>query len=98
MELHDLTDGLIYLGYLAGAVAAIGVVVRVGIVRPLKTWIRELLREQIATVRDPLAEVHAEVTPNHGSSMKDAVARIEQQQTLLAQRLTDHLANHPGAS
>ncbi|MEU9022351.1 hypothetical protein [Actinomadura sp. NPDC048394] len=93
IDLRDLGGALIYLGYLAGALAAIGVVMRYVVLRwvvlPLKTWLREQIKPR-------LDDVHAEVTPNHGSSLKDAVTRIEQQQHELAQRLTDHLTNHPG--
>lgn len=91
MDVRTVGDALIYLGYLAAALAAIGVVVRVAVVRPLQKWLREQIKPQ-------LAEVHAEVTPNHGGSMKDAVGRIETAQKTLAARFEDHLSNHPGAS
>ncbi|WP_301177243.1 hypothetical protein [Actinomadura geliboluensis] len=84
LDLRDVGAAVIYLGMIAGALAAIGIVVRVVVVRPLQKWLREQIKPQ-------LAEVHAEVTPNHGGSIKDQVTRIDQ-------RLTDHLTNHPGAS
>jgi hypothetical protein len=91
INLQAVGAAVIYLGMVAGALAAIGVVLRVAVVRPLQKWLREQISPQ-------LAEVHAEVTPNHGGSLKDAVTRIEAVQQADVQRLTDHLTNHPGAS
>jgi hypothetical protein len=41
-------------------------------------------------------EVHAEVTPNHGSSLKDAVDRTEAAVAELDKRMTEHIRYHPG--
>lgn len=91
IPLRTIGAAVIYLGMVAGALAAIGVVLRFAVVRPLQKWLRE-------QIRAPLTEVHAEVTPNHGGSLKDAVTRIEAAQRAESQRLTDHLTHHPGAS
>lgn len=102
IDLQDLGSALIYLGYLAGALAAIGVVMRWvvlrWVMRPLKAWLRE-------QIKAPVDQVHAEMSPNHGSSMRDAVNRIELRQRELSgrqdelgERVRDHLINHPGGS
>lgn len=80
---------VIYAGELAGAVVAIGAVARIVVVAPLKKWLREQIQPK-------LQEVHAEVTPNHGSSLKDAVDRTETAVTELRQALRDHIEHHPG--
>jgi hypothetical protein len=95
IDLRDLGGALIYLGYLAGALAAIGVVMRWvvlrWVVKPLKTWLRE-------QIKAPVDDVHAEMSPNHGSSLRDAVNRIEARQNAMAERFRDHILNHPGES
>lgn len=101
IDLRDLGGALIYLGYLAAALAAIGAVMRWvvlrWVMRPLKTWLRE-------QIKAPVDDVHAEMTPNHGSSLRDAVNRIETRVNRIearqdehAQRFRDHLIKHPGS-
>jgi hypothetical protein len=51
-------------------------------------WLRKWLRKQVA---EPLGRVEAEMTPNQGASMKDAVGRIEHKVETLGVRFDDHL-------
>lgn len=107
----EITDFLIYLGSIAIALAAIGVVIRFMVVRPLQNWIRE-------QVGRPLAKIHDEVTPNGGQSIKDDtqatrsdldqlkkaldahlmedVPRRQEQVDRLTTRLDAHIDHHPG--
>jgi HAMP domain-containing protein len=93
MTVRHLGDVLIYLGALAAAVtaiaAALGLAVRFTVVRPLQTWLRE-------QIKAPVDAVHAEVTPNHGSSLKDAIDRIETTVEQLRRDLRGHIEHHPG--
>ena len=89
ITIKDIGSLIIYLGALAAAVAAIAVVARYAIVNPLKTWLRE-------QIKAPLDGVSAEMAPNHGSTLRDAVNRIETRQDELSARFRDHLINHPG--
>lgn len=90
MELRTVGDALIYLGAIAAALAAIGLVARWAVVVPLRRWLQE-------QIQPPLERVHAEMSPDSGLSLRDAVTRIERAQERLGSRLADHLANHPGS-
>ncbi|MFD0883720.1 hypothetical protein ACFQ08_04010 [Streptosporangium algeriense] len=99
MTIRALGDLVVYLGAVAAALAAIGVVVRWAVVRPLKKWVAEqvgMVRESTAAVQETADKVHAEVSPNHGQSLKDTVNRTESKIDMLTQRFDDHLRNHPG--
>lgn len=98
MTVRDVFDVVLYLGALATALAAIGVVGRWVIVRPLKKWIAEQIRpvrQTTQAVQETADKVHAEVTPDHGGSLKDVVTRTELKVDVLTQRFDDHLLNHP---
>lgn len=86
MQVKDVGDAVLYVGAICAALAAIGAVVAVvgrwAVLGPLKRW-------QERNLVQMLAETHAQVTPNGGSSMRDAVTRIER-------RLADHIANDHG--
>lgn len=101
MTIKDLGDLVIYVGAVVAALSAIGYFVyRVG-VRPFVRWLRAELgatRQALGETQETTQAVHAEVTPNHGSSMKDSVERIEVTVARLDQRLTDHITDHPGGS
>lgn len=88
MGLKDIGDFLIYLGAIAAALTAIGVLLRFTVVRPLMNKLKEELIPKTNVI-------HAEVTPNHGSSMKDQITRTETKLDALEQRFADHLVNHP---
>ncbi|MGW5259704.1 hypothetical protein ACWEQG_01935 [Microbispora sp. NPDC004025] len=105
MTIRDLGDAILYAGALAAALAAIGVVARWAVLRPLKKWIAEQIgqvkqgtaavQETAQAVQATADKVHAEVSPNHGHSLKDHVIRTETKLDALTQRFEDHLANHP---
>lgn len=99
MTIRDLGDALIYLGAVAAALSAIGGLLYWTAVRPFRRWLREQIREMRTAAeetRDATNAIQGEVTPNHGSSLKDAVTRTELKVDRLDQRFTDHLTNHPG--
>ncbi|MCI0687226.1 MAG: hypothetical protein L0Y54_08325 [Sporichthyaceae bacterium] len=93
MTIRNLGDLIIYAGAVAAALAAIGAVLRLVVVRPLKAWLAEHIQEQITK---PLGEVHTEVHPNHGASLRDAVTRTERKVTALRKQFDAHLRNHHG--
>lgn len=106
ITIRDVGDALIYLGAIAAALGAITVVVKWAVVQPLKTMIRtevRQVREQTTEIKqkaDKVQEtadrVHAEVSPNHGHSLKDAVTRTEHAVNALTRRFEDHLLTHSG--
>jgi hypothetical protein len=110
VTIADLKDWVLTLGAVAAALAAIGIVLRVAVVRPLQNW----LRDQVA---GPVADIHHEVKPDHGGSMREDVTDLRDgvavlQTTMDAHlketnargyeiaeiraRLEDHIRNHPG--
>ncbi len=98
MTFRDLGDIILYLGGVATALAAIWLVLRWAVLRPLKRWIGEQIRQVkqgTEAVQETANAVKAEVTPNHGNSLKDAVTRTEIKLDALTRRFDDHLINHP---
>ncbi|MEV0968526.1 hypothetical protein [Microtetraspora glauca] len=98
MTVRSLGDLIIYSGTVAAALAAIGAIVRWVVLRPLKKWIAEQIRkvqQSTQAVQETADKVHAEVSPNHGHSLKDTVVRTEVKVDLLTKRFEDHLTNHP---
>lgn len=103
ITIKNLGDIVIYLGALAAALAAIGVVGRYTVLQPLKRWMREQIQPTIRETRDTASEtldaanaVQAEVSPDHGRSIKDTVDRIDRRVDTLGQRFDDHLLTHHG--
>lgn len=45
-----------------------------------------------------IADLVQELSPNHGSSIKDTVHRTERKVDALGERLDEHIRNHPGGS
>lgn len=88
MTVRDIGDVIIYAGTVAAALAAIGALLRYIVLRPLKTWITEQIKQ-------PVDAVHAEMSPDHGHSLRDAVNRTEGKVDSLTLRFEDHLINHP---
>lgn len=52
----------------------------------------KVLEDQQAEQGQRIERIHAEVTPNHGGSLKDAVNRIEKRQTKDVDDLAEHIA------
>ena len=99
MTIKHLGDLIIWAGGVAAALTAIGFLVYRVFVRAFIRWLKEQIvqtREAATETRDAANAVQAEVTPNHGSSMKDQLTRTEQKVDQLDRRFTDHLINHPG--
>lgn len=100
MTIKHLGDLIIWIGAVAAALSATGWFVYRVFVRAFVRWLKEQITEtrgQVEAARETAEAVHAEVTPNHGSSLKDAVVRTETKVDQLDRRFTDHLINHPGA-
>lgn len=105
MTIRDVGDVILYLGAIATALVAIGALLRWAVVRPIKKWITEQIspvrqttaavQKNTQAVKETADRVHAEVTPNHGGSLKDVVTRTELKVDVLTQRFDDHLINHP---
>lgn len=55
---------------------------------------RPSLMQQVVTLNVDMAAVKAEMHPNHGSSLRDAMDRVERRQQRDGQRLDEHLADH----
>lgn len=98
VTIKDLGDLVLYLGAVAAALGAIGVVFRYVFLRPLQRWIAEQITSKIS---GPLHTVKSEVTSNGGSSMKDRVGNTNQavkildaKVTTLSERFDRHLENH----
>lgn len=88
IDLRLIGDTIIYVGAVVLALTALGAFLRVVVVRPLMKKLREELIPQTAVI-------HAEMTPDHGNSMKDHVTRTAVKVEELEKRFGDHLVNHP---
>lgn len=89
MDTPQIDDVLAMLGGMAAAVLAI-----VAVVVLLKKWL-------LGDLRADLDDVRGQLKRNGGTSLRDAVDRIEQRQTDIAtdvrrvtERLDDHIAFH----
>lgn len=71
---------LMLIGGLAGAAAAIGVVLR-GLWRVNRRIVH-------------IADLVIELSPNHGQSVKDTVVRTEEKVDTLAEQFSHHLKDH----
>lgn len=54
ISIRDLGDALLYLGALAAAITAIGVVVRLAVWRPFTRFIARMINEPLVEIRDRL--------------------------------------------
>ena len=88
MTLKDLGDFLIYIGAVAAALAAVGVLIRFVVLKPLVNYLKE-------QIQPPLNKVHDEVNHNHGHSMKDQITSIDKTLSLYTEKFDEHLKNHP---
>ena len=95
MTVRHVGDLTIYAGAVAAALTAIGALLRWGVVKPLQRWLADEVRGPLRETRTSAAAIQAEVSHNHGASLKDAVGRTEVEVTMLRQRFDDHLTNHP---
>jgi hypothetical protein len=101
MTVRHLGDLVIYLGAIAAALGTIGALLRWGFIKPLKRWlIKEIgvpldkARLMAVDTNSKAAAIEAEVSHNHGSSLKDAVVRTEIAVDTLTLRFDDHLKTH----
>jgi hypothetical protein len=88
IDIRLIGDVIIYIGAVAIALTALGAFLRIVVVRPLMKKLREELIPQTAVI-------HAEMTPDHGHSMKDHVTKTAAKVEELEKRFGDHLVNHP---
>lgn len=88
MTIAELADFIVKAGAVCGALAAIGLVVMYAFVRPTKNWI-------IRVISNPVGDIHKEVKPNQGTSMKDDITEIRKRMDALTDNLrsTDYRLN-----
>jgi hypothetical protein len=89
MDTPQIDDFLLWLGAIAAAFIAV-----VAAMAVMKKWI-------LGDVTRDLSDVKAQLHRNSGSSLRDAVDRIEERQTAIGfdvrrvtERLDDHIAFH----
>lgn len=89
MDVKELTDWAVYAGTVAGALIALGVVLRYTVLRPVMRY----LRESIGTpVRQVAAEIGASAqSEEDGPTLKDLVIAYGYRLSSLEQRFDDHL-------
>lgn len=68
------------LASISGCIVSVGIIYR-GVVRPIYRWAQRLERT--------MSFVEAQVVPNGGSSLRDAVNRIENRLTLVETYITN---------
>ena len=74
------TEWVLLLGSLVGAVVAVVGVVQRWVVQPMSRSLRDTIREELGPISTRVEDIAREVTYNGGSSLKDAVRRIETRQ------------------
>ena len=89
MDTPQVDDFIMWMGGVAAAIAAV-----IAVMVLAKKWL-------LSDVIKDLADVRAQLHRNSGSSLRDAVDRIEERQSLIAasvnrvtERLDDHIAFH----
>jgi hypothetical protein len=80
-QIEGWPEWLIYAGALVGSVVAIVGILRRWVVEPVGRQLRDTIREELAPVQKRVDDIANEVQFNGGSSLKDAVRRIEHRQT-----------------
>jgi hypothetical protein len=85
MDTPQIDDLLIWMGGMAAALLAV-----VGVMVVAKNWL-------LSDLRKDLEEMKSQLRRNGGTSLRDAVDRIEERQALIAddvRRVTERLDNH----
>lgn len=89
MDTPQIDDFVLWLGAIAAAFIAVS-----GSMMVLKKWL-------LGDLRDDLEDVRSQLHRNSGSSLRDAVDRIEERQSSIAadvrrvtERLDDHISFH----
>lgn len=86
-EVRHVTDAFIYMGAFVGALTALGALLRLVVVKPLKAWIADQVKQPVDTVR-------SEMQPDRGTSMRESILRTETKIDTLFKRFDDHLLVH----
>jgi hypothetical protein len=85
MDTPQIDDLLIWMGGMAAALLAV-----IGVMVVAKNWL-------LSDLRKDLEEMKSQLRRNGGTSLRDAVDRIEERQALIAddvRRVTERLDNH----
>jgi hypothetical protein len=89
MNTPQIDDTLLFIGQVAGALIAISAALAI---------LNKLL---FSKIRKELDNIHSELKPNHGSSMRDAINRIEDNQIQMREdiknvreKVDDHIVWH----
>lgn len=100
MEIKTLSDMAIYLGTVAGALVAIGVVLRYILVRPLRRWMIEQVRDPMHAMAADVGEVAAEVGATSGNDgeprLKEVVLSTGLRVTDLERQYRAHMQTYHG--
>lgn len=92
MTVRDVGNLVVYLGAIAAALTAIGVVFRFAVLRPLRRWAERELR-------GPMQAIGTEVgADSQGPTLKDLILNTSWRMTNLERRFDDHMKNHPGST
>lgn len=76
-------EWVLLLGSLVGAIVAIVGIIQRWVVHPLGRSLRDTIREELAPISGRVEDIAREVSYNGGTSLKDAVRRIETRQDRL---------------
>lgn len=98
--MHQIGNGVIWWGTFAGALVSIGALLRWG-ERRLKRWLSQQIAAPVQETRGATEVIAAEVSHNHGASLKDSITRTEHavgdlraEVRTLGARFDDHLRTH----
>ena len=92
MQLTTRVNVMVYLGTVAGALLAIGALLRYAVVKPLVRWMAKQLR---VPVRQVAAEVGASAeSEEDGPTLKDMIIAYGFRLSAVEQRLADHVRDH----
>lgn len=84
MTVKEVTDLVIYIAAILTAVGAIILFLQKFLITPMKKALKE-------EVTDLVKEIHDQVTPNGGGSLKDDVTLIRQESLDLSRKLETHM-------
>jgi hypothetical protein len=90
VTVQELGELLIWLGAIAGALLAIGTVLRLWVVNPLK----RNTNVELQSVKANVAKVLAEIAPENGVRMGERLNGVELRLAAVETRVGDHITTH----
>ena len=73
MTVHDLLNGVIYTGVLAGALTGIGTFLHFAVVRPMRGFLRHEVSEILVEIKDAV-EKNTDATESLQQKLEDHIA------------------------